>query len=243
MGDTDLRKLQGDRVIHTMHPLRLAMWSGPRNISTVMMRAWESRGDTLVWDEPLYAHYLSQTRADPYIQEMVSHYETDWRQIVQRLTHEELPEGKRIHYQRHMIHHLLPHIERDWLTPLTHCFLIRNPAEVLPALARILSAPTLEDTGFPQLVDLFYEIKIGQGRTPLVIEARDVLRDPRRMLQSLTEALEVPFEAGMVSQAVNWLAVAQEFPAQSEPVPMEILPLYEPCMDCYQQLYGFRLMG
>lgn len=208
------------------------------------MRAWESRGDTLVWDEPLYAHYLSQTRVDhPQIQEMVSHYETDWRQVVHRLTHEDLPEGKQIHYQRHMIYHLLPHIDRDWLTPLTHCFLIRSPLEVLPALSRILNMPSLEDTGFPQLVDLFYEIKINQGRTPLVIEARDVLKDPRRMMQALTEALGVPFEEGMVSRAVNWLAVAQEFPAQLEPLPMENRSLFEPCMDCYQQLYEVRLVG
>lgn len=226
----------------TPAPLRLAMWSGPRTISTVMMRAWESRGDTLVWDEPLYAHYLAETRADhPQIQEMVSHYETDWRQIVQRLTQEPLPEGKRIHYQRHMIHHLLPHIERDWLQPLTHCFLIRDPLEVLPALARILTHPTLEDTGFPQLVDLFFEMKITRGQTPLVIDARDVLTDPRRLMQALTEALGVPFEEGMVSRAVNWLAVAQEFPAPVESLPGSVQPLYEPCRECYQQLYQSRL--
>src|SRR5438477_1688445 len=94
--------------------LRVAMWSGPRNISTAMMRAWGNRPDTFVCDEPLYAHYLLQTRAPhPGIDEVIAHHETDWRKVVAWLTGA-IPEGKTIFYQKHMTHHLLPEIDRAW---------------------------------------------------------------------------------------------------------------------------------
>src|SRR5262249_58718667 len=107
-------------------PLRLAMGSGPRNISTAMMRAWENRGDCAVVDEPLYAHYLEHTGLDhPGREAVVASGEPDWRKVAARLVGP-VPQGKAIWYQKHMTHHLLPHIGRDWLRELTHGFLIRH---------------------------------------------------------------------------------------------------------------------
>src|SRR5262245_16866552 len=106
--------------------LRLAMWSGPRNISTAMMRAWCNRSDCVVVDEPLYAHYLHVTRKPhPGMDEVIAAGETDWRKVVGKLT-TAVPDGKGIFYQKHMTHHLLPQMGREWLARLTNCFLIRH---------------------------------------------------------------------------------------------------------------------
>src|SRR5688572_25155878 len=107
--------------------LRLAMWSGPRNISTAMMRSWGNRDDCVVCDEPLYAHYLHVTRKPhPGIDEVIAAGNTDWRSVVAELTGP-VSGNKRIHYQKHMTHHLLPQMGREWLANLTNCFLIRHP--------------------------------------------------------------------------------------------------------------------
>ncbi len=93
--------------------MRIAMWSGPRNISTAMMRSWENRADAFVCDEPLYAHYLSQTGlVHPGHQETIEAHEEDWREVVDWLTGP-IPDGRTIWYQKQMAHHLLPNIERE----------------------------------------------------------------------------------------------------------------------------------
>src|SRR5205814_1814288 len=133
-----------------MTPLRVAMWSGPRNISTAMMRAWENRGDCAVVDEPFYAHYLAHTGIDhPGREQIIAAGETDWRRVAQRLSGP-APNGASVYYQKHMTHHLLPHIGRGWLRELTHVFLIRDPREVLPSYIKTRTAVSVEDLGLPQ---------------------------------------------------------------------------------------------
>ncbi len=98
------------------------MWSGPRNISTAMLRAWGHRADTAVVDEPFYAFYLASTgKAHPVAEEVIAHGETDWRKVVASLT-TAVPGDCPIFYQKQMTHHLLPEIEREWLAKLTNCF-------------------------------------------------------------------------------------------------------------------------
>ncbi|MDP6931601.1 MAG: HAD family hydrolase, partial [Myxococcota bacterium] len=109
---------------------RIAMWSGPRNISTALMRAWENRQDCTVVDEPLYAHYLSRTGLDhPGADEVMASQPTDWRPVVEQLTGP-VPRGRSTWYQKHMVHHLLPGVGREWLSGMVHCFLLRDPAAV-----------------------------------------------------------------------------------------------------------------
>src|SRR5688572_19882986 len=108
-------------------PIRIAMWSGPRNISTAMMRSWENRGDTAVIDEPFYAFYLKTTgKKHPGADEVIFAGKTDWREVVAQLAGP-IPGGKRIYYQKQMTHHLLPEIDREWLGQVVNCFLIRDP--------------------------------------------------------------------------------------------------------------------
>ena len=114
--------------------IRVAMWSGPRNISTAMMRAWGNRDDTIVIDEPFYAYYLKVTGIEhPGADEVISIGETDWHKVVADLSGP-IASGKRIFFQKQMTHHLLPEIDREWLGAVTNCFLIRDPREVIQFL-------------------------------------------------------------------------------------------------------------
>ena len=126
---------------------RIAMWSGPRNISTAMMRSFGSRPDTAVTDEPLYAHYLKVTGvAHPGREDVLAAHESDWRKVADQLTGP-VPGGRAIWYQKHMAHHLLPMIERAWLDRLTHAFLIREPDEMVASLLKTFPAPASRTPG------------------------------------------------------------------------------------------------
>lgn len=178
---------------------RIAMWSGPRNISTAMLRSWGNRPDTFVCDEPLYAHYLLKTGVPhPGADEVIRHHETDWRKVVAGLTGP-VPEGKAVFYQKHMAHHLLPEVDGDWLDRLTHAFLIREPRAVVTSFAKVAGTPRLEDTGFPQQLALFRRVRERTDRVPPVVDARDVLTDPPRLLRLLCEALDVAYTDAMLS--------------------------------------------
>jgi hypothetical protein len=186
--------------------VRIAIWSGPRNISTAMMRSWGNRPDTFVCDEPLYAYYLKQTGLDhPGAAEIIRHHESDWRRVVQWLTGP-VPDGRRVFYQKQMSHHLLPEIDRGWLDGLQHAFLVREPGEMLASLARVYPDPQIGDTGLPQQVEIFERIRNTTGRVPPVIDARDVLARPEEMLRLLCDRLGVEFTPRML----NWPAGPRE---------------------------------
>jgi hypothetical protein len=177
----------------------IAMWSGPRNISTAMMRAWGSRRDTAVSDEPLYGYYL-KARPDvdhPGRDEVIVSMETDWRRVADSLVGP-IPGGKTTWYQKHMSHHLLAEVDRAWITRLTNCFLIRDPREVLISLAKVMPRPGAMDTGLPQQVELFRQERTRLRRVPPVVDARDVLMDPRRALRALCAGAGVEFDEAML---------------------------------------------
>jgi Sulfotransferase domain len=184
-----------------MKPLRLAVWSGPRNISTAMMRAWENRGDCAVVDEPLYAHYLAYTGLDhPGREEVIATGETDWRKVATRLTGP-VPEGKPIWYQKHMTHHLLPHVGREWLAVLRHVFLIRDPRQVVLSYIRSRPNVTAEDIGVKQQLEIFDYVQEACGTTPPVIDAGEFLKAPATQLRVLCAELGVEFTPRMLRWA------------------------------------------
>jgi hypothetical protein len=179
--------------------LRIAMWSGPRNISTAMMRSFENRPDTIVSDEPLYAHYLDHVPVDhPGRAEIKAAHDSDWRSVVRWLTETEIP-GASIFYQKHMAHHLLPDIDRGWLEQVENCFLIRDPREMLASLSKKMGLPELRDTGLPQQVEIFRSLQRKTGRIPPVIDSSDVLKNPRHLLSLLCDAIGIPFMDEMLS--------------------------------------------
>ena len=236
----------------------IAMWSGPRNISTALMRAWENRADTFVHDEPFYSHYLKQTGLDhPGAEEIIKAGQTDWRKVVSQVISPP-PGGSPIYYQKHMTHHMLDHIARDWLSQVTNCFLIREPSRVLISLAKVLPNPTIEQTGFPQQAELFREVQRQTGVIPLVIDSEDVLRDPRRALAQLCEQVGVAFDDAMLSWpsgpresdgvwAKYWYASVEKStgfmsPRESrESVPDHLRHMLDECNALYEELAEFRL--
>jgi hypothetical protein len=237
---------------------RIAMWSGPRNISTALLRSWGNRPDTFVCDEPLYAHYLLKTGiAHPGADEVLRSQENDWRKVVAWLT-EHNPPGKGIFYQKHMTHHLLPEIDRGWLDRVTSAFLIREPRAVVASFARIAGTLRLEDTGLPQQLDLFELVCRRAGRVPPVVDARDVLENPPRMLRLLCAALDVEFTEAMLSwpagpratdgvwarhwyQTVLQSTTFQPYQPQGAPVPVHLAGMLEQAEAIYQKLHQHRL--
>jgi hypothetical protein len=173
--------------------VRVAMWSGPRNVSTAMLRSFGSRADALVVDEPLYAHYLAATGIDhPGRAEIMASQPGRWQDVAAALTGP-LPDGIRVHYQKHMAHHLLPGIGRDWIGALSNAFLIRDPAYVVASYAKVRGEPTLADLGYVQQSEIF------RAFGGPVVDAADLLRDPAGVLGRLCGALGVPFDPAMLS--------------------------------------------
>lgn len=179
--------------------VRIAMWSGPRNISTAMMRSFGARPDAWVTDEPLYAHYLKVTGVThPGREEVIAAHEPDWRKVADWLTGP-VPGGREVWYQKHMAHHLLPVIERGWLDGLAHAFLIREPDEMVASLRKTYPEAALADTGLPQQSEIFDRVAGRLGRAPPVVLASDVLKDPAAQLEALCAALGIPWCDAMLA--------------------------------------------
>jgi len=235
------------------------MWSGPRNISTAMMRAWGNRPDTTVIDEPFYAYYLERTgKNHPAAAEVIARGETDWRKIVPGLTKGPIPSGKHIFFQKQMTHHLLPEIDREWIVDLVNCFLIRDPREVILSYIKKNPEPALGDLGFVQQSEIFNFVHERTNSIPPIFDARDVLENPGRILRLLCDAIGVPFDAAMLLWppglretdgiwAEYWydeVARSTSFqpykPRQGD-VPDSLNDIYQRCRDCYDKLCQHRL--
>ena len=182
-------------------PVRIAMWSGPRNISTAMMRAFGARPDCAVSDEPFYAAYLVATGlVHPMRDEVVASQPTDWRTVAAALVGAP-PGGKPVWLQKHMTHHMLPDFGREWTDELVNAFLIRAPEAVLASYARKRDDFSLAEIGLPAQAELFDRAADRLGVAPPVVEAQDVLADPRGALRALCAAIGIPFDPAMLSWA------------------------------------------
>jgi hypothetical protein len=179
--------------------VRIAMWSGPRNISTAMMRAFENRPDTAVIDEPFYGPYLVRSGVDHPLREAVlAAHATDAEAIAAALTGP-APHGAQVFYQKHMTHHMLPGVTRAWMGEVRSAFLIREPRRVLASYAARRAAVELDDIGFAAQARLFDEVCDLAGAAPPVIDAEDVLGDPRAVLGRLCAALDIHFAEDMLA--------------------------------------------
>jgi hypothetical protein len=246
--------------MHTSQtPVRIAMWSGPRNISTAMMRAWGNRRDTVVIDEPFYAYYLTTTgKNHPGADGVIAAGEIDWRKIVAQLTGP-IPNGQQIFFQKQMTHHFLPEIDREWLGAVTNCFLIRDPREVIASYVKKREDPSLEDLGFIQQVEIFNFVRDRLNSIPPVVDAKDVLENPERTLRLLCDAVGVDFNKSMLSWpsglretdgiwARHWYTEVakttsfQPYHPTDRQVPERLREIYERCLNCYEKLYQHRLL-
>ena len=241
-----------------IQPVRIAMWSGPRNISTAMMRAWGNRADTVVIDEPFYAYYLNATgKGHPGTDEVIASGETDWRRVIAQLTGP-IPNAKRIFFQKQMAHHLLPEVDREWLGAVTNCFLIREPREVIASYVKKREDPALQDLGFVQQAEIFDFVRVRTSSIPPIVDAKDVLENPERMLRLLCEAVGVEFSQSMLSWppgmrdtdgvwAKHWYGEVakttsfQPYQTRHAKVPAHLQEIHERCSNCYERLHEYRL--
>lgn len=176
--------------------VRIAMWSGPRNISTAMMRSFENRTDCAVVDEPFYAAYLAETGLDhPMRAEVLAAQPTDWRAVAEGLA---AADGVLV-YEKHMAHHMLPGFGLDWVKGCRNAFLIRDPAEVLASYVAKRGEVTLDDIGVVQQRTIFEREADRLGKAPPVVRGADVTADPRGTLGKLCDALGIGFSEAMLS--------------------------------------------
>ena len=179
--------------------IRIAMWSGPRNISTAMMRSFGARTDTAVVDEPFYAAYLARTGiVHPMNAAVLASQPNDWRDVVESLLGP-APDDKPIFYQKHMTHHMIPEFGRDWMVKVRNAFLIRDPAAVLASYVQKREEVTLADIGIVRQRELFDQEADRTGKAPPVVEGIDILANPAGMLSRLCAALGIRYTDAMLS--------------------------------------------
>lgn len=179
--------------------MRIAMWSGPRNLSTTMMRSFGARADTAVVDEPFYAPYLKITGLrHPMTDEIFAAHEVDPEKVIAALTGP-VPDGKGIFYQKHMVHHMVEAIPIDWLGGIeAHVLLIRHPARVVASYARKMESLSAEAMGFPQQERLWSRLTALRGAAPVVVDADRILEAPEAVLRRLCGAIGIAWDPAML---------------------------------------------
>jgi len=184
-------------------PIRIAMWSGPRNISTAMMRSFGARPDTAVVDEPFYAAYLTATGLDhPMREEVLASQPCDCRDVIAQVLGP-VPQNKPVWYQKHMTHHMLPQFGIEWLASVRSAFLIRDPAAVLASYVQKREAVELADIGIVRQRELFEREAQRLGAAPPVVDSNALLANPAQVLAQLCAALGIPFTEAMLHWPVG----------------------------------------
>lgn len=238
--------------------LRIAMWSGPRNISTAMMRSFEARGDCAVSDEPFYGCYLKRTGIDhPMAAEIIASMPSDYAEIAGNVAGK-APGGQPIWYQKHMTHHMLPGDDLGWLDSVVNCFLIRDPRAVVASYAAKRQAVTVDDIGTARQSEIFRHVADTLGGAPPVIDAVDILSDPARGLSALCRAIGISFTDAMLTWppgrresdgvwAAHWYPAVEAsngFKPYQPPMldlPEELEAVAEAAMADYEAMSAYRL--
>lgn len=237
-----------------MTPKIISLWSGPRNISTALMYSFAQRSDTKVVDEPLYAHYLQYTGIEhPGNEEILKEMETDGEKIMEEVF--EANYSKPVVFLKQMAKHLVG-LSEEWLLKGENIFLIRDPKLVIISFAKV-TKPTFEEVGIKQQYDL-YRYLAENGKTPIVLDSKEVLKNPRKILQQVCEKLQVPFEENMLQWekgaipedgvwAKYWYKNVHQstgfkaYRPSKEVLPNEYKSLVEECKSYYDFLYNFAL--
>jgi Sulfotransferase domain len=235
--------------------LKLSMWSGPRNVSTTLMYSFRERSDTVVFDEPLYGHYLHVSGAEhPGRAEVLAAMDTDGERVVREVLL--FSSEKPIRFYKNMAHHLLG-LERTFLFQLTNILLTRDPHDMLPSLAQQLPNPILRDTGLKEQVEIL-EVTLANGQTPVVIDSRELLANPTFVLEQICNRLDIPFEETMLSWpagaksedgvwAKHWYhnvhlsTTFGKYEAKRDPFPQHLKPLLEQSLPLYERLYTYAI--
>lgn len=235
---------------------RINLWSGPRNISTAMMYSFAQRKDSRVVDEPLYAHYLSTTDANDYhpgAKKVLDSMENDGHKVIERMLQRK---DKPILFFKQMTHHLVD-LDLSFLNDMTNFILTRDPKEMLPSYAEVIERPDMEDIGYKKQHELLSYLQ-QRGHKPIVVIAKEVLKNPRQKLESLCEAIGIPFDPAMLSwergprpedgvwaphwyESVHQSTAFKPYRPKNEPVPDPLRPLLEECLPLYRDLAEYAI--
>jgi hypothetical protein len=240
--------------------LRIAMWSGPRNLSTAMMRSFGSRSDTFVSDEPFYGCFLKQAGADhPLREETIAAMDCDWGSVMQPLRGNP-QDASPVWYQKHMWHHMAGPVGYDDFDGFTHAFLIREPERMIASYLRKREAAAFENFGLDRQAEFFAREADRLGTAPPVIDANDVLTDPQGVLSKLCAALGIAWDPAMLNWtpggratdgpwAPHWYGAVERSAgfgrAERGPVdlPGDAQLLAERCRPYYERLAAHRIMA
>ena len=171
------------------------MWSGPRNISTALLRSFSNRDDTIVYDEPFYSYYLKETKLNhPMKDEIIDFYPTKENEVIKSI----LENKKGIYYQKHMTHHILDKTNIEWLKKGTNCFLIRHPSKVINSYIKKNTLQSITDIGFDQMFRLFKYVNKNISKEIIVINSDTLLENPELYLKKLCQNLNIDFSTKML---------------------------------------------
>ena len=238
---------------------RICLWSGPRNVSTALMYSFAQRDDTSVFDEPLYAHYLSKTPARQYhpgAEEVIATMENDGQKVVDNLILGE--HDTPVVFFKHMTHHLHD-LDMGFLDHTVNILLTRDPAEMLPSFAAWVRTPSLRDVGYALHLELLHYLQ-SRGRNPPILDSKQILLNPRKVLNKLCERIGIPFQEAMLSWKAGarpedgswaryWYKSVHEstgfggYVKKSTPFPKHLEPLLAECIPLYEQLNALAIQA
>lgn len=236
---------------------RICLWSGPRNVSTALMYSFAQRADTVVYDEPLYAHYLSKTPAREYhpgAEDVIAEMENDGEVVVRDLILGDLP--KPVAFFKHMTHQLI-NLDKAFLSKTINVLLTRDPVEMLPSYAAQVEKPNLVDVGYKAHTELLEYLK-SVGQNPPILDSKQILLNPKKVLSELCERIGIPFndamlswEAGARPEDGNWAKYwyksvhkstgFEQYVQKTDPFPESLTPLLDACKPYYEQLNALAI--
>lgn len=238
---------------------RICLWSGPRNISTALMYSFAQRQDTAVFDEPLYAHYLSKTAAREYhpgAEEVIATMENDGKKVVDSLIlgSQDAP----VLFFKHMTHHLND-LDWDFMHQTVNVILTRDPYDMLPSYAKQVNQPALHDVGYALHLKLLDYLK-SIGQSPPVLDSKQTLLNPRGVLSQLCSRIGIPFDEVMLSwpagarhedgawskfwyHSVHQSTGFQTYRRKEEPFPEHLRPLLTECQPYYEKLSSLAIQA
>ena len=237
----------------------IAMWSGPRNLSTALMRSFENRSDCFVSDEPFYPFFLHKTGYEHPLREVIIESgQIDYNEIVEYIIGP-IPCSKKIWYQKHMAHHIFPELDMNWTKKIRNCLLIRHPSDVILSYLKKNEIKSIEQLGYPQQVDIYELLSQESESPPIIVDAKDLLQNPKKMLIEMCKNLKIEFDIKMLS----WPSGAREtdgvwgkhwykqvkastgfmpFVEIKKNIPSRYNALHDKCMKCYDFLYQNRII-
>ena len=175
----------------------VSCWSGPRNISTALMRSWSSRKDTFVTDEPFYAYYLKETKLKhPFYKEIINKYSSNYDEVVKYLINR-IPENKKIWYQKHMAHHIFDFNNIEWVNNCENCILLRHPKEVISSYSKKNKLDSAEELGYPQQYEIIKYLK-KMNKSYVIIDSSELLKNPEKVLSQWCMKINIKFDKSML---------------------------------------------